>query len=156
MVETCNSLVIRSQVSRQMQVGDACPLPLWDMPIHCHVWVYIIFYEIHIKNCQWKEAPFYLITDLYLNQEPIRLQHVSVKNLNFSLPPSFNIAFRRVQTCYYLFCCFDVKWKVLLKRNFKPTVWLSFIRGIRQWRSTLWRCADSCKIWYWQNTGLGS
>ena len=156
MVEKCNSLVIRSQVSRQMQVGDACPLPLWDMPIHCHAWVYIIFYEILIENCQWKETPFYSITDLYFNQEPIRLQHVSVKNLNLFFLTFLQHCFSKSADVLLSFLLFWCKMKVLLKRNFKPTVWLSFIRGIRQWRSTLWRCADSCKIWYWQNTGLGS
>ena len=46
----------RAQVSREM-------LPILDMPIHCHAWVYIICLEIPAKNCRWKEISFYRITD---------------------------------------------------------------------------------------------
>ena len=117
MVEKCNSLVIRFQVSRQMQVGDACPLPLWDMPIHCHAWVYIIFYEILIENCQWKETPFYSVTDLYFNQEPIRLQQVSVKNLNLFFLTFLQQCFSKSADVLLSFLLFWCKMKCTIKEK---------------------------------------
>ena len=61
-----------------------------DIPIHCHAWVYITYYEIPAENSQWKEIPFYSITGLYFNWQPIRLQHDLVKILN----PFFLILFQ--------------------------------------------------------------
>ena len=52
------------------------------MPIHCHTWVYITCEEIPAKNYQWKEIPFYPITNLYFNRESIRLQHGPARILN--------------------------------------------------------------------------
>ena len=100
------------QVSRQMPKVDLkwvgrCCLSI-DMPIHCHAWVYITCWEIPAENCQWKEISSYPITDLYFNQEPIRLHHGPLEILNPFLLTSFNIAFRRVQTCYHYFSYFSV------------------------------------------------
>ena len=73
------------QVSKQMHVGYASPLPHLDKSIHCHAWVYITCWEIPAKNCQWKKFSFYPIINLYFKQEPITLQHGPVKILNLLL-----------------------------------------------------------------------
>ena len=65
----------RPQVSREI-------LPVLDMPIHGHAWVYITCQEIPDENCLWKGIPSYPITDLCFNQEPIRLQHGPLEILN--------------------------------------------------------------------------
>ena len=87
----------RPQVSKQMprvdlKSGGRCCLCIVkpDMPFHCHAWVYITCWEIPPKNCQWKEISTYPITDLYFNQEPIKLQHGPLEILN----PFFLILFQ--------------------------------------------------------------
>ena len=60
------------QLSRQMQVGRAYPVS--RLNVH-HL------LRDPAKNCPWKEILFCPITELYFNQEPIRLRtKIQLKN----------------------------------------------------------------------------
>ena len=55
---------LRSQTSSKQVDGPSRPrvsremLPILDMPIQCHAWVYITCLEILAENCQWNEITF--------------------------------------------------------------------------------------------------
>ena len=113
--------------------------------------------KIPTKNCQLKEIPFSPITDVYFNQEPIRLQHGFLKTLNFFFSPSFNIAFwgehyvevyiiTRVLWFFLLFRC-------KMERNIKSKVQTNSMIAIHQGGSTV--MIHPLKMcWFIQDLGL--
>ena len=114
----------RPQVGRKM------------LPIHCHDLTCLSIVTLECRSSAKRFPPKAVNEKEFLcfKQEPIRSQYDPIKTRNlFSSHSLPTLRFRRVQTCYHFFCCFNI----FSQRTFFKNVCFFYLETFRVFQATV-------------------